>query len=264
MQTLAQLKLITLVYALSLVIIGYIVARFVSNRISSLVAHHGSKHIAMLVKRISFYTIIIIFLVMALQQLGFNLTVLLGAAGVFSVALSFASQTAASNLISGIFLLFERPFKAGDIIQIKNFTGTVNTIDLLSTKIATFDNQLVRIPNEMLIKTEMVNLSYFPTRRADIDVGVGYDTDLDKARQILEEIASESEYALPEPKAATKVMMLADSAITMRLSVWTKTENLGALKTQLQQLIQQRFSQNGIDIPFPQMTVTVNQADTSA
>ncbi|MFN9975907.1 MAG: mechanosensitive ion channel family protein, partial [Phycisphaerae bacterium] len=113
----------------------------------------------------------------ALDSLGFDLKVLLGAAGILTVAVGFAAQTSASNLISGLFLMFERPFVVGNSIVIGDLRGEVVAIDMLSTKIRTFTNMMVRIPNETLVKSNIVNLSYFPIRRVDLEVGVAYSSD---------------------------------------------------------------------------------------
>src|SRR5690606_3033117 len=121
--------------------------------------------------------------------LGFSLSVLLGAAGVLSVALGFASQTSASNLISGLFLIGEQPFQLGDTIKVGNTTGEVLSIDLLSVKLRTFDNLYVRIPNESLIKSEMTNLTRFPIRRFDLLIGVAYKENISQVRQIMQNVA---------------------------------------------------------------------------
>ena len=255
MELLTNIKLTAAIYAGLLVIIGYIIAGLVSSALAKATQKRFSKHQAMLIKRLSYYTLITLFFIAALQQLGFKLTVLLGAAGVFTVALSFASKTAMSNLISGIFLLFEHPFKVGDIVEVKSISGTVNSIDLMSTKIVTFDNRLVRIPNETLIKSDITNLSHFSTRRADITVGVSYDADLEEVQALLVNIAKKQTFSLDDPEPKTTITNLADSAIEIRLSVWTQTENLSKLKSALQQAIQSEFNAASIDIPFPQLTV---------
>src|SRR5262249_54810678 len=122
--------------------------------------------------QISFYTVFVLFLFATLDQLGFDLSVLLGAAGIFSVAIGFASQTSASNFISGLFLIFEKVILEGDVITVDGVTGEVMSVDLLSTKIKTADNLFVRIPNEMLIKSKLINLSRFLHRRLDLIITV--------------------------------------------------------------------------------------------
>ena len=123
--------------------------------------------------------------VSALRELGFDLSVVLGAAGILSVAIGFASQTSTSNLISGLFLMLERPFSIGDVIKVDSTTGEVISIDLLSVKIRTFDNLFVRSPNESMIKTQVTTLTKFPIRRADLQVGIAFKEDIERVKEIL-------------------------------------------------------------------------------
>ncbi len=140
-----------------------------------------------------------ILLLTVMAELGFKISTLLGAAGVLGVAIGFASQTSLSNLISGIFLIWERPFEIGDVINIGDVTGIVEEIDLLSAKIRKFDNTLVRIPNETLIKTSFTNVTRFPIRRMDIPIGVAYKEDISKVIEILTDVADNNPYCLDEP-----------------------------------------------------------------
>jgi len=131
--------------------------------------------------------------------MGFQLSVLLGAAGILSVAIGFASQTSASNLISGLFLIGEGPFAIGDFIRVGTTEGEVLSIDLLSVKLRTPDNLFVRIPNEQLIKSEVVNLTRFAIRRLNLAVGVAYKEDIPRVRHILMQVATDNPLCLNEP-----------------------------------------------------------------
>lgn len=138
--------------ALFILIVGYFVAKALSNMVMRFNFAHMSNHGQVLLKRGVLYGVLILMFISALRELGFDLSVVLGAAGILSVAIGFASQTSASNLISGLFLMMERPFSIGDVIRVEQTTGEVISIDLLSVKIRTFDNLFVRIPNESMIK----------------------------------------------------------------------------------------------------------------
>ena len=144
-------RLLELFRALVIVVGGLLGARLVSATISRVLERRASAQHIMLIRRAISWLIVGLTVVTVLRQLGFDLGVLVGAAGVFTVALGFASQTSASNLISGLFLIGERPFVVGDIITVGTRTGEVTSIDLLSVKLRTFDNLFVRIPNETLI-----------------------------------------------------------------------------------------------------------------
>lgn len=248
-------KFLPIFYALFLFLVGYVIASRASILISKALSRRFSLHHVLLFKRFTFYLLFGIFFVTGLQQLGFKLSVLLGAAGVFTVAISFASQTAASNLISGIFLLFEHPFKIGDTIEIKGINGVVDSIDFLSTKLKTSDNKLVRIPNEAMIKSEITNLSYFETRRLDLLIKVAYDSDITRVKNMLFLIAEQCKQVLKEPTPSVSINSLANSAMELKFMVWTNTADSSAVRNFLQETIKQTFDREGIKTPLPQVTL---------
>lgn len=258
MTFLTEIDWLHLSYAFLLATMGYFIARQLSRITDKTMSKRFSRHQASLAKRLVFYLIFLIFIISALQQLGFKMTVLLGAAGVFTVALSFASQTAASNLVSGIFLLFEHPFKVGDVIQVKGLTGTVDSIDLLSTKILTADNMRIRIPNESIMKSDITNMSYFNKRRVDIIISVAYATDIEQAKTILIGLAKSHEKVLSKPLPDVIIDKFADSAIELKFMVWAKTTEVASVKNQLHELIKKEFEVAGIEMPFPQLTLHQN------
>lgn len=255
LEWLSSINWLEIIYAAALFVIGFIVAKQVSAICERAVIKRFSKHQASLTRRLVFYTLFLLFTFSALQQLGFKLTVLLGAAGVFTVALSFASKTAASNLVSGIFLIFECPFKVGDSVTIKNISGTVDSIDLLSTKINTPDNIRVRIPNETVVQSEISNMSYFKTRRIDLIISASYDNNIAQVKEVLLDIAKNNPFALDEPEANVIVNTFADSAIEYKLMVWAKTKNVGKAKSELNDSIKKRFDEENIGMPYPQITI---------
>lgn len=248
-------KLLNIVYALSLFLVGYFIAKRMSILVERSMSKRFSRHQTMLVRRSVFYGIFTVFFVTCLQHVGFKLSVLLGAAGVFTVAISFASQTAASNLISGIFLLFEHPFKVGDTVEVKGIQGIVDSIDLLSTKLKTADNKLVRIPNEAMIKSEITNLSYFTTRRIDLIISVAYDCNITQVKAMLLEIAEHCGKVLKDPAANVTINNFANAAVELKFMVWVNTAEISATRNILQETIKQRFDQEGIESPQPQVTV---------
>lgn len=194
----------------------------------------------------------------ALDHYGLELRVLLGAAGVLSVAAGFASQTSASNLISGWFLMFERPFTIGDTIRIGDTTGEVLSIDALSVKLRTLDNLYVRIPNETVIKAEVTNITWFPIRRYDLIVGIAYDADVDAARQALLAATERIPFCLANPEPFTMVTGFGDSAINIQLSAWAHKDRFRDLRNALHAAIIEEFRERGIEIPFPQRTLSAN------
>lgn len=248
-------RLLSVIRALMLFIIGIAIAKLVSSTLVKIIQSKVDNHRAMLLRRGSYYLILLLFLISALKELGFDLSVLLGAAGIFTVAIGFASQTSASNLISGLFLVAERPFSVGDVIRVGTTTGEVLSIDLLSVKLRTFDNLFVRLPNESLIKTEVTTLTRFPIRRADVLVGVAYKEDLKIVRRILNEVAEKNPLCLEEPKPVYIFQGFGDSSLNIQFSVWAKRENFLDLKNSIHEEIKNAFDVNGIEIPFPHRTL---------
>jgi small-conductance mechanosensitive channel len=212
-------------------------------------------HTIIILRRSAFWLIFALFFTSALHQMGFKISVLLGAAGIVSVAVGFASQTSASNLISGLFVMGERSISIGDFIRVGDITGEVLSIDLLSVKLRTYDNLFVRIPNETIIKSQVTNMTRFPIRRFDLVVGVSYNTDIAKARDVLLKVASENILCLEEPKPLFILQGFNSSSIDIQFSIWSTRENFLELKNSMQQQVKQAFDEAGLEIPFPHISL---------
>ena len=234
---------------------GLFTARFVSTALIKVLKKYIDAQQAMLVRRIGFYVVLCIFLVSGLRELGFKLHVLLGAAGIFSVAIGFASQTSVSNLISGLFLIAERPFAVGDVIKTGDVLGEVLSIDLLSVKLRTFDNLYVRLPNESMIKSQVTTMTRFPIRRVDLQIGFAYKENIGRVREVLMGVADRNPLSLEEPKPLFIFQGFGDSSLNCQFSVWTKRENFLDIRNSIQEEIKEAFDAEGIEIPFPHRTL---------
>tara|TARA_R110001583_G_scaffold69129_2_gene196172 strand:- start:11208 stop:12059 length:852 start_codon:yes stop_codon:yes gene_type:complete len=241
--------------ATALLVVGFLLAKFISFYSVHLTGKIFKRHSSHLIKRISYYSIFLLFIFSALLELGFNLSILLGAASVLTVAVGFASQTSASNFISGIFLMAERSFVIGDVIRVGGTTGEVLSIDLLSVKIRTFDNLFVRLPNESLIKSEVTTLTKFPIRRLDIKIGVAYKENISRVKAILEKVAFDNPLCLEEPKPLYIFQGFEDSSLSMQLSIWATRENFIELKNTMHEEIKNAFDEENIEIPFPHLSI---------
>ncbi|HVK60084.1 MAG TPA: mechanosensitive ion channel family protein [Bdellovibrionales bacterium] len=261
-QIITKEQIFNTMWAIVLVMLGMFVAKKSENAVAKLSKLDTQQRI--MFSRFTKYGILTLAFAAALNQLGFDLKVILGAAGVLTVAIGFAAQTSASNLISGLFLMVERPFVVGDAIKVADITGTVVSIDLLSSKIKTFDNLMVRIPNETLVKSNIINYTYFPVRRADITVGVSYSADLKRVEEILREVARSHPFCLTEPEPVFAINGFGDSAINVQIFVYTITENLQTMKNDLHMEIKRRFIEEHIDIPFPVRTLIMQQPTVQA
>lgn len=236
-------------HAIVLIVIGFIVARLLSVSFNKALKRRLTAQQAMLLRRVTFYVVFLLFLASAIQQLGFHISALLGATGILTVAIGIASQTSMSNIISGIFIIGEKPFEIGDTIKVNEIQGEVIAIDYLSVKLRTSENTMVRVPNETLIKSNVNNLSYFPIRRADLTLSVSYKSDLDFVKKILLEVATKNEYCLAEPKPSFLIASFGDSAINLQFFAWSTNANHQELKNTLQTEIKQAFTKHQIEIP---------------
>jgi small-conductance mechanosensitive channel len=184
--------------------------------------------------------------------------VFLGAAGILTVALGFASQTSATNLISGLFLIGEGSFEVGDTIQItlirgQTIEGEVISIDLLSVKLLTLDNVYIRLPNEQLIRTPVMNLSKFPIRRIPITLAINFHEDIIKVRQVLLDVASKYPLVMDDPKPTVTVTAFRESSIELLFAVWCRQENALKVRDEMQERVRNGFLENEIEIPVPKM-----------
>lgn len=255
LQLLMTDHMLQFIKAFIMLVAGLMAARFASNAAYRLLSQRFSQHHAVLFRRLSFWIVMALFAASALRELGFSLSVLLGAAGVLSVALGFASQTSASNLISGLFLIGEKPFQLGDTIKVGNTTGEILSIDLLSVKLRTPDNLYVRIPNESLIKSEVTNLTRFPIRRLDLQFGVAYKENISQVRKLLLELADKNPLSLDEPSPVFVFTGFGESSLDIQFSVWSRRENFRDLRNSLLEEIKLSFDKAGIDIPYPHRTL---------
>ena len=231
-------------------IAGVVVDRAGAGRLSR--QHH------MIGRRLALGAVWALVGVSVLGAWGLDLSVLLGAAGVASVAIGFASQTSASNIISGLFLVAERPFVVGDTIQVGATTGIVESIDLLSVKLRTFDNLMVRVPNETLLKSEITNITHYPIRRVDVVVPVPFDADQDEVMALLTGVADDEPLCLDQPEPGVLFLDYAEHAVRVRLAVWTERSNFVTLKNILPGRIKAAFDAAGIRQPLPQRVITVH------
>lgn len=255
-----KLHIFDITKATIILIFGYFLAKIASTAVARFNIANLSAHGQVQLKRAVFYIIFILMFISALRELGFDLSVMLGAAGILSVAIGFASQTSASNLISGIFLMLERPFSIGDVIRVEATTGEVISIDLLSVKLRTFENLFVRIPNESMIKTQVTTLTKFPIRRADLLVGIAYKEDIERVKEILLQIANKSPLCLDEPAPLFIVLGFGTSSVDIQFSIWSKRENFLTVKNTVYQEIKKAFDAQGIEIPFPHVSLYAGEA----
>lgn len=234
---------------------GLALVYIISAAAGRLIGGKQSPHYAQLLRKLIFYVGATIILVTMMIELGFDLTGLLATAGIATLAIGFAAQTSLSNVISGLFLIGEKPFKIGDLVRVGEVLGLVESIDLLSIKIRTLDNLFVRIPNETMIKESVTTVTRYPIRRMDLELGVAYKEDVSRVMGILEELARDNPYALDEPAPLILFNNFGDSALQFRFGLWFEKSNYLNLRNSIMLSIKERFDKEGIEIPFPHVTL---------
>jgi len=236
------------------VVLGIGLARLTAVTVTRATRHMGAQE-RVLLRRLASYAVLALFLASALREAGFRFDVLLGAAGILTVAVGFASQTSASNMISGLFLMLERSIAIGDVINVSGTVGEVLSVDLLSTRLRTFDNLMVRIPNQTMVTTLITNYNRLPIRRFDLQVGVAYKEDLAKVEQALLDIADRDPLCLEDPAPLLIAMGFGASSINYQLSVWAKRENWLELRNRITREVKAGFDELGIELPFPHVSL---------
>lgn len=224
-------------------------ARLLHKGLSRRLGADTSRTIAKLVK----YLLVVLFTVSLIRGAGVDITAVLGAAGVAGVAVGFASQTSLSNLISGLFLVLEHPFKVGDWVEVSGTSGYVHSVELLSTYIRTFDNRMVRIPNEMLAKSTLINHTHYPIRRLDLSIRVSCKEDASRVMQIFRDVVASNPSCFNEPEPLILLKDFGDGSLDFMLAVWTDRNELQMARSSLLFDIKERFNREGIELPYQRM-----------
>lgn len=245
----------TVMVALTTLALG-LAASIVLGRVGSkLVARVSTPERSTLVGRIGLWGGATLSVLSAVNTLGVDLSVFLGAAGLFTVAFGFAAQTSASNFISGLFLVGERPFSVGEFVRIGTTEGEVLAVDFLSVKLRTPENLYVRVPNETAMKAEIVNFTRHPIRRMQLIVRVPFGTDLDQATELLLQVADDHPKVLDEPRPSVFFLRYAESAVELRLNAWTPSVGYFDVSREVGFGVHDMLRQAGIEIPVPQLRI---------
>lgn len=241
-----------LLILLGVVLLSRFVARkLVGKLLSRVPIDEGIKYTF---QRITEYTFIIIGVIVALDSIGINLRGLAVIFGLLSVGIGFGLQNIASNFISGLILLFERPIKVADRITVGDIEGDVLEINIRSTTIRSLNNISIIVPNSEFISSRVINWSYGdPKIRMDIDVGVSYNSDLDTVLRSLKEVALENTEVLQNPEPDVLFREFGDSSWNLRLRIWIKDPKRHPfVRSAINCAIVHKFRENRVEIPYPQ------------
>ncbi|MFJ2984988.1 MULTISPECIES: mechanosensitive ion channel family protein [unclassified Pseudomonas] len=245
--------------ALLTLAVGWWVVNRVSARLGKLVGlRNADLALQGFISTLANIVLKVLLLVSVASMIGIETTSFVAAIGAAGLAIGLALQGSLANFAGGVLILMFRPFRIGDWIEAQGVSGTVDSIQIFHTVLRTGDNKTVIMPNGSLSNGIITNTNRQPTRKVVFDVGVDYDADLQKARNVLLELAQDPR-VLAEPAPQAVISTLGDSSITVSLRIWTKTADYWDVMFMLNEQARDRLKAEGIDIPFPQRVIRVVQ-----
>ena len=257
--TLANLE--TLLFAIGVLIGGHILNK-ISNRIidRSVEAQGANLHAERSAKRLTAYVIYPLTGVAVLGVLGVPLSALGTAVGLIGLGVSFALQDIIANFISGVLIMINQPFKIGDQIEAGGEEGTIQDIKTRATEVKTYDGRKVIIPNSDLYSKQVINNTGYGDRRFNVIVGISYDDDIKKAKELAQEVLDEAEQVEDNPEPQVLVDELGGSSVNLKLRGWTdnRKANIVSAGSEVTQLVKEKYDEADIDIPYPIRTVYMN------
>ena len=239
-----------------ILLVGYVAGRWLSKRLVNLLTGRGFEPpVRMLAGRLVFLSMIAFAAVVAASNLGFNIMALLTGVGVLGVGLSLATQGVLSNMVAGLTIIFTKPFRVGEYIDVIGEYGLVEKIELMATTLAQPDRSLVVIPNRKIVGEVLQN--YGTIRQLNLKVGVSYDANLSEVMATVREVLKENSRVMKELAPGIGIASLDDSCITIVIKPWTSVTDFGPAGSEIYQAVVEKFQQRNINIPFPQREIRV-------
>jgi len=250
-----SVTVLDLIVVAIVIIIAFSVAKGLSAYLRRFLKEKVSKDHLEIIVRLVYYSVIIVAVIAVLPTLGIKLSGLLVAGGIAGLAIGFASQSIIGNLVSGIFLIIERPIKIGNSVNIDGIDGIVEDIRIMSTTLRTFDGLFVRIPNQKVFTSNITNFVAHIARRFEYMVGIRYSDDADKAIKIIKDLIADHPMTLLSPEPQVFVDNLGDNAVNIIVRIWAPVTEWYGVKMELLWKIKQVLEEEGIEIAFPQRVV---------
>lgn len=254
---------VNIVAAIAIVIVGMIVARIVSNTVNRLMlARKIDATVADFLSAMLRYAIIAFTLIAALGRIGVQTASVIAVLGAAGLAVGLALQGSLSNLAAGVLLVMFRPFRAGEYVDLGGVAGTVLSVQIFSTTMRTVDGKIVVIPNGKIIAGNIINFSREPARRNEFIIGVSYDADIDKVKQILTRILESDNRILKDRDITVRLNELAPSSVNFVVRAWSLSGDLQNVYWDVLEQIKREFDANGISFPYPQLDVNMKSVNT--
>lgn len=245
-----------LIAAIILLFVGMYVIRFTNKMVRKFFAKKDyDESLESFIQSLISISLKILLFVLIITQLGVQSSSLVAIIGAAGLAIGLALQGSLANFAGGVLILLFKPFKVGDFISAQGVDGTVKEISIFTTKLKTFGNQVAIVPNGQLSNNNIINYNAEDTRRDKIDVGIGYGSNIKKAKDILLAICTETDTILKNPAPEVYVGELADSSVNLTLRFWANNDVFWSAHFHVMEEIKHRFDADGIEIPFPQRVV---------
>lgn len=251
--------------ALIILILGFTVAGWMSRVVRRVLSKSGKVDPIVVGFFASFirYAIIGFTLVAVLAEFGIETTSIIAVFGAAGLAIGLALQGTLSHLAAGVMLLFFRPFKIGDFVEVGSIVGTVKDITLFTTDLATLDNKKVIVPNGNIWGNPITNYNANGTRRCETVMGISYSDDISKAQNVMRDLISSDSRVMADPVLNIVVSSLGDSSVNLTAYYWTQSTDFFATRMDMNKRLKEAFDREGIDIPFPHRTVFTHSASAS-
>ncbi len=210
------------------------------------------------------YLLLIVLWVMILSLFGFQTTSLLTLLGAAGLSIGLALKNSLSNIASGVLIILLRPFRVNDVVEVAGQTGTVENIDIFTTSLRTADNRLIIVPNGDITSNPLINYSAKPIRRVDLPIGVSYEDDLKKAREIMLATVSAHPQVLEDPAPSILLTDLGDSSVNFSVRPWCHTADYWTVRSDLLEKLKVNLEAAGCSIPYPQRDVHLYPQDSAS
>lgn len=254
---------VNILSALLILFIGNMITKGIANGVAKVLRKKDmDEAVVEFLHSLVRYLLFVIVLIAALGRIGVQTASVVAVIGAAGLAVGLALQGSLSNFAAGVLIVAFRPFKSGDYVEIGGVAGSVESIQIFSTVLCTPDNKMVVVPNGAVIGSAITNYSHHKTRRIDFVIGVSYDADLKKTKEVLTRVVNAESRVLKDPEPTIGVVALADSSVNFVVRPWVNTVDYWGVYFDLLQAIKEELDKENIGIPYPQMDVHLNKQES--
>ncbi|MGV3002960.1 mechanosensitive ion channel domain-containing protein [Vibrio sp.] len=244
--------------ALCILFVGSVCVKFIHKGVINLLqTKRVDAVVVQFIGNVVRYALLVMVFIAALNTMGVEMAAMIAVLASASLAVGLALKGSLSNFASGVLIVIFRPFKSKDFIEVGKVSGKVQAIEIFHTVLTTGDNKMVAIPHRLVMSQPIVNFSKHKIRRINFEIGVSYDADLQKTKQVLARVLESEERILSLPAPTIGVLALANSSVNIAVRPWVKSEEYWKVYYDTLQAIKEELDKEGIHIPFPQMDIHI-------